>query len=705
MKQPPNWLQQRNNTNMTRYSYDSEDDDDADFQCRRAYEAYDQLQLDLSHDSAPRPPISLTPLNSYSPSHACPAILPVSDAHMLEAQPSVQPPKLSRKLSRFSIRSLSSATAKTPSLLPHIPSLTTTSSSLRHLWTKSGTPPSHNSGKPVNLAPHDEISEKKHSLFRRFIFKQERSSLSTVPVSGDAKNVQTPRLPNAPLPMNETHSPSLYYQKAAQQPQAVQFSVCKLGPEDQATSFDNIPKRGFSILAPFKEDSNHTSTSATASTAGENSQGSARRRFRQSPLLSDCSGPSCCGLPHQPESSAHSNGSSHPSTSAPSAAVQVQTQIRSSSDTHSVQSELIATAVEASFPALAIDPSARRTLKPASVTASSRRLTKFRSLFELRSRSTETEHSDVYSASFFEKLFPKRLKSATQSLATECELADSSLPSPMSSFSPASPLSPANRRSKSPGSTPIVRRRQLGVSVSIVEDPSPVENSDALSTHSTSGSWKYRPSIRRVISSASMFSCPISRMRMDQQQKEILEEAWSSMNQDALVAQVLHNEYGAATPKCNLLNALDTPPASPKSGHTRSLGVAQVGNARMQATLPFSPPIPAIPSKWLSNNASSPLHSESGEAFADQDALFCPPALPETLTSSSVLAQTLGLEQASSSDTLRRGNSLSNLKGATKRGLTRRLIIDTSTHQIDVPESAGKEKNGPGPLSRLYPGL
>ncbi|KAJ3260376.1 hypothetical protein HDU77_001332 [Chytriomyces hyalinus] len=253
MQQPPNWLQQRNNTNMTRYSYDSEDDDETDFACRRAYEAFDQLQLDLSHDSMPRPPASLTPLNSYSPSHACPAVLPVSEAHMLEAQPSVQPPKLSRKLSRFSIRSLSSATAKTPSLLPRIPSLATTSSSLRQLWTKSGTPPSHNSGKPVNMAPHDEASEKKHSLFRRFIFKQERSSLSTVPVSGDATNAQTPPLPNAPLPVNESLLPSLYYQKAAQQPQAVQFSVCKLGPEDQATCFDKIPKRGFSILAPFKE--------------------------------------------------------------------------------------------------------------------------------------------------------------------------------------------------------------------------------------------------------------------------------------------------------------------------------------------------------------------------------------------------------------------------------------------------------------------
>ncbi|KAJ3404771.1 hypothetical protein HDU80_002374 [Chytriomyces hyalinus] len=454
----------------------------------------------------------------------------------------------------------------------------------------------------------------------------------------------------------------------------------------------------------MNRDSNRTNRPASASTAGECGQGSAGSSFRQSPLLNDCSGPSSCGLPHRPESSAHSNGSSHPSTSGPSAAVQIQAQIGSSSDTHSVQSELIATAVEASFPALAIDPSERRTLKPASVTASSRRLTKFRSLFELRSRSTEAEHSDVSSASIFEKLFPKRLKSATQSLATECELVDSSLPSPMSSFSPASPLSPANRRSKSPGSTPIVRRRQLGVSVSIVEDPSPVENSDAISTHSTSGSWKHRPSIRRVISSASMFSCPISRMRMDQQQKEILEEAWSSMNQDALVAQVLHNEY-AATPKCNLLNALDTPPASPKSGHTRSLGVAQIGNARMQASLPFSPPIPAIPSKWLSNNASSASHSQSCEASADQDALFCPPVLPEPLTSSFVLAQTLGLEQASSSDTLRRVNSLSNSKGATKRGLTRRLIIDTSTHQTDMPESAGKKKNGPGPLSRLYPGL
>ncbi|KAJ3228805.1 hypothetical protein HDU81_005864 [Chytriomyces hyalinus] len=242
---------------MTRYSYDSDDEDESDFMYSRDYEAFDQLQLDMTHASSPRPPASLTPLNSYSPSHACPVIHPVPEAHTLDS-PAVQPPKLSRKLSRFSIRSLSTATSKTPSLLKRIPSLTTTSSSLRQLWTKNGqdpstSPPSRNSGKPLNMAPNDETSEKKPSLLRRFIFKQERSSLSSPPGSCDGKNQTHPLSNNASLPVDESHPQSPYYQKSTQQPQAVQFSVCKLGPQDQAAHPDNIPKRGFSIRTPFKE--------------------------------------------------------------------------------------------------------------------------------------------------------------------------------------------------------------------------------------------------------------------------------------------------------------------------------------------------------------------------------------------------------------------------------------------------------------------
>ncbi|KAJ3403813.1 hypothetical protein HDU80_003717 [Chytriomyces hyalinus] len=390
------------------------------------------------------------------------------------------------------------------------------------------------------------------------------------------------------------------------------------------------------------------------------------------------------------------------------------------------QSQLIATALEASFAPLS-DPSkvnSNTTFHSPSTSKGQppRRLTKFRSLFDLRSKSTETEFATPESPTIFEKLFPKRFKSMALSSASESDStgnddkslnspASASRLSPMSTLSVVSPLS-SNRRSKSPGTVPIMRRRQLGVSVSIVEDPSPVDNSDAISIHSTTGtSWKHRPPLRRAVSHVSLFGGSNSRARMDQQQKEILEEAWSSLNQEALLAQALYSATSASLhPRvADARNVIHTPPTSPAREQTRSLAVTQHGPIPSQFTDTLVPPIPAIPNKWL-KNAPSPLNlpfpgasTDSSKLQGDWGSFHNPLTSSKAQPSSSGMIASLG--EPSTSVVLRRVKSFSDAKGGSKRGAMRSLVIDTTSHRTDLADPAAKQKNESSHLSRLYPGL
>ncbi|KAJ3235518.1 hypothetical protein HDU81_000398 [Chytriomyces hyalinus] len=388
------------------------------------------------------------------------------------------------------------------------------------------------------------------------------------------------------------------------------------------------------------------------------------------------------------------------------------------------QSRLIATALEASFAPLS-DPSKVNSNTTShspstSKTQPTRRLTKFRSLFDLRSKSTETEFAPPESPTIFEKLFPKRFKSMALSSASESDSTgndDKSLNSPASAsrLSPMSTLpvispSSANRRSKSPGAVPIMRRRQLGVSVSIVEDPSPEDNSDSISIHSTTSPWKHRPPLRRAVSHVSLFGGSNSRARMDQQQKEILEEAWSSLNQEALLAQALYSATSASTHTRagDARNLIQTPPTSPARVQTRSLAVTQHGPIPVAQSMdPLVPPIPAIPNKWL-KNAPSPLNlpfpgADSSKLQGDWGSFHNPLTSSKAPPSSSGMISSLG--EPSTSVVLRRVKSFGDAKTVSRRGAMRSLVIDTTSHRTDLADPVAKQKNESSHLSRLYPGL
>ncbi|KAI8836256.1 hypothetical protein BJ741DRAFT_606207 [Chytriomyces cf. hyalinus JEL632] len=185
MQRQATWLKKRSNSNLTRYSFHS--DDEEAFDHAREYEALYPLPLGPLDppELAPRRPFALTPLNSYSPSIAAPALNLAPAASAARAAESQQPDQvhaqLTRKPSRFSVRSPSPSTPKHASVLQRMPSLNSTSFSFRRILQSMSTPsPTHTPPLTTNgLNTPQKKSEKKPSLLRKLVFTRDSSSSSS----------------------------------------------------------------------------------------------------------------------------------------------------------------------------------------------------------------------------------------------------------------------------------------------------------------------------------------------------------------------------------------------------------------------------------------------------------------------------------------------------------------------------------------------